>query len=86
MFRQTTGRLPVFVMAAVAVVGLASTAEASFFRNRPVPPTGTGPDKEVDPPVTPPPVNRVPEPGTMVLAAIGAGAVAAWKRRKKAAD
>ncbi|MBX7106196.1 MAG: PEP-CTERM sorting domain-containing protein [Gemmataceae bacterium] len=73
-------RLAVLALSTVALLALSSAAEASFFRNRPVPPGGTGSEKEVDPP----PVHRTPEPGTLILATLGAGTVAAWKRRRAA--
>jgi hypothetical protein len=73
----------------LAGLGLATGAHAAFPPLRIVPPAGTGSEKEVDPPPTkvvcpPPRVHNTPEPGTMALAVIGAGSIAAWKRRRAA--
>lgn len=66
-----------------------SRAQAGFYKVI-RPPVGTGGEKEVDPPVQPPPPidppsTQSPEPGTMVLAIIGGGALAAWRRKRKSA-
>lgn len=82
------GRMPLIATGVLlASLGLATAAHAAFPPLRVVPPTGTGGITEVEPPptVTPPcdpPAHQSPEPGTMVLAAIGAGTLAAWKRRR----
>lgn len=71
----------------LASLGLAPQTHAAFPPLVIVPPQGTGNQKETDPPpvVCPPPsVHQTPEPGTMALAVIGAGTLAAWKRRRAA--
>ena len=81
-----------FIAAAVVLAGLGLTtaAQAAFPPLRIVPPTGTGSEKQVDPPPVvkkcnpPVKVHNTPEPGTMALAIIGAGSIAAWKRRRAA--
>ena len=70
--------------------------QASFFFNNLIPPpTGTSPNKEVDPPVIhtpckhtctpPPPVNHAPEPATIVLAMLGVAGAGAYRRLGKKA-
>jgi hypothetical protein len=72
----------------LAGLGLTPCVHAAFPPLRIIPPTGTGDQKEVDPPPPPtchpPRVHNTPEPGTMTLTVIGAGAIAAWKRRRSA--
>lgn len=76
--------LAAMILTTLVALSWAAPAEASIFRGRPLVPN-VGGEKEVDPPVTPPPTNQTPEPGTLILATIGAGGVAAWKRfRNKA--
>lgn len=53
----------------------------------PPPPGGEGETPPVDPPIDPPPPppNDAPEPASLLIALVGAGAVsvAAWRRRRK---
>ncbi len=87
MNRTTARRMwPVLVAGAMLVtVGVAPALRASFFFNNLIPPTGTNPEKEVDPPpvVIPPPVHQTPEPGTFMLAMLGVAGVGAFRKMRK---
>lgn len=72
----------------LAGLGITAGANAAFppLKVLPPPQQNTGTQKEVDPPqkCDCPTPQQTPEPGTLALTVIGAGAVAAWKRRRSA--
>ena len=71
-------------------LGLVSNASAVFIHPTTIPttPKGTGGEKIVDPPMDHPtnpgqPPSHAPEPATLTLGLLGAGAYALYARRKK---
>ena len=84
--------------AVFATLCIVPVVHGSFFYNNLIPPpTGTNPNKEIDPPVKeclppppctktctpPPPVNHAPEPATIVLAMLGVAGAGAYRRISK---
>jgi hypothetical protein len=71
------------------VVGTSTPARATFPPPKDLvitpPPTGTGGEKEVDPPpvVTPPMTCNSPEPGTLALTVIGIAGMAGMRRLRR---
>jgi MYXO-CTERM domain-containing protein len=74
--------------AVLAGLGCAADLQAAFPPLKILPQIGTAAEKQIDPiPKVVPPtpkVHHTPEPGTMALAVIGAGTLAAWQRRRAA--